>query len=235
MLIVRDIAKSSTASLGALFLSFFCVEFLLPALEDNISSRLTLVLFLSLMFQTVLVRYIPALYQHEIYTYSEGLAEYEVVQILSGRFGPFLTGFLIYFSNYFIGFFLVCLAMFSGILKFDVATLVLLSLTLAFMLDPIIAFILRSHESISLIIYNTGPVLMGYIAVLLIGIGAIPVQVIESGYYPYLLSFCWMSARMAFITNFAFDRKQDILVFGPSIMALFAAVVPNLILVTNQL
>jgi hypothetical protein len=198
-------------------------------------TRFTMVLFISLLFQTLLVRYIPFLYKDDIYTYSESLAKYEVVEILDAKFGNFFTALFIYFANYFMGMTLIGISVFFGFLNFELPTLILLSLTLAFMLDPIIAFVLRSPKSISVIAIEIWPVLTGYIAVLLIGVGAIPVEVIEGGRYPYLIALCWMSARMAFIVNFAFDRKQDILVFGPSIFALFLAVGPNLILITNQL
>ena len=234
---MRDLAKSSLASLGGLIVSFICVEITLPTLElyGELPSRFTLILFISLMSQTMLVRYVPFLFKDEIYTYSENLAKYQVVEILDGKFGNFFTAFLIYFANYFLGITIIGISVFFELLNFDILTLILLSLILAFMLDPIIAFILRSPKPISIIAMDIWPVLAGYIAVLLIGIGAIPVEVIEGGRYPYLLALCWMSARMAFIINFAFDRKQDILVFGPSIFALFLAVGPNLILITNQL
>jgi hypothetical protein len=234
---MRDLVKSSLASFGGLVISFICVEIVLPSLNFNemMPTRFTMVLFISLLFQTLLVRYIPFLYKDDIYTYSESLAKYEVVQILDAKFGNFFTALFIYFANYFMGMTLIGISVFFGFLNFELPTLILLSLTLAFMLDPIIAFVLRSPKSISVIAIEIWPVLTGYIAVLLIGVGAIPVEVIEGGRYPYLIALCWMSARMAFIVNFAFDRKQDILVFGPSIFALFLAVGPNLILITNQL
>ena len=234
---MRDLVKSSLASLGGLVISFICVEIVLPSLNFNemMPTRFTMVLFISLLFQTLLVRYIPFLYKDDIYTYSESLAKYEVVEILDAKFGNFFTALFIYFANYFMGMTLIGISVFFGFLNFELPTLILLSLTLAFMLDPIIAFVLRSPKSISVIAIEIWPVLTGYIAVLLIGVGAIPVEVIEGGRYPYLIALCWMSARMAFIVNFAFDRKQDILVFGPSIFALFLAVGPNLILITNQL
>ena len=234
---MRDLVKSSLASFGGLVISFICVEIVLPSLNFNemMPTRFTMVLFISLLFQTLLVRYIPFLYKDDIYTYSESLAKYEVVEILDAKFGNFFTALLIYFANYFMGMTLIGISVFFGFLNFELPTLILLSLTLAFMLDPIIAFVLRSPKSISVIAIEIWPVLTGYIAVLLIGVGAIPVEVIEGGRYPYLIALCWMSARMAFIVNFAFDRKQDILVFGPSIFALFLAVGPNLILITNQL
>ena len=235
--IVRDLVKSSLASLGALSLSFITVEAALPAagLQGHLTSRFTLVLFLSLMYQTILVRFIPQLYKEDIYFYSESLAKYHVVEVLCGRIGPKLTAVCIYFANYGVGITVVGGAMVFGPLQYEILTFVLLSLSLAFMIDPVIAFILRSNKSMGNIALETGPVLMGYAAVLLIGIGAIPVEVIDGGIYPYLLALCWMSARMAFTINFAFNRKQDILVFGPSIIALFIAVGPNLILITNQL
>jgi hypothetical protein len=234
---MRDLVKSSLASFGGLVISFICVEIVLPSLNFNemMPTRFTMVLFISLLFQTLLVRYIPFLYKDDIYTYSESLAKYEVVEILDAKFGNFFTALFIYFANYFMGMTLIGISVFFGFLNFELPTLILLSLTLAFMLDPIIAFVLRSPKSISVIAIEIWPVLTGYIAVLLIGVGAIPVEVIEGGRYPYLIALCWMSARMAFIVNFAFDRKQDILVFGPSIFALFLAVGPNLILITNQL
>lgn len=234
---MRDLVKSSLASFGGLVISFICVEIVFPSLNFNemMPTRFTMVLFISLLFQTLLVRYIPFLYKDDIYTYSESLAKYEVVEILDAKFGNFFTALFIYFANYFMGMTLIGISVFFGFLNFELPTLILLSLTLAFMLDPIIAFVLRSPKSISVIAIEIWPVLTGYIAVLLIGVGAIPVEVIEGGRYPYLIALCWMSARMAFIVNFAFDRKQDILVFGPSIFALFLAVGPNLILITNQL
>lgn len=234
---MEDNIKSISASAGAIGLTIALVSTLETWLISNqhAPSRFTLILFSTLFFQTILIRYAPFLFKKDIYSYSESLAKYEIVELMVSKFGQLTTAVMIYLSNYLLGFGLLTFLILTGLVEFGFLSFTLLGLAFAFMLDPIIAFILKSHKTVSNIAADTVPVIMGYIAILLIGIGAIPVDSIASGRTAYILAFCWMSARMAFIINFAFDRKQDILVFAPSIGALFIAVAPNLVLITNQL
>ena len=109
------------------------------------------------------------------------------------------------------------------------ATILCLVVMMGLLLDPILAFILRIDESPNAEIMTA---LAGYLALLLISVGAIP---LENKYDYALLTFNILATRMAFITTFAFDKREGILVFAPSIIALFIAVYPNLGLLLPEL
>jgi hypothetical protein len=232
---MRDLVTSVSASLAALILSGITVEMLVPMLgvQQLRNSKFIMVLCSSLVYQTVIARSI--VYSKQIQSYSEGLANSEIVRSISTIFGGSLTSVFVCSSSYFIGFSIVLFAVLTGVLVAENSTYVMLGLTISLMVDPLIAFMMNSNRAFYETVIEIGPVVIGYSAILLIGVGAIPVENIEAWPYPYLLGFCWASARMAFLVTYAFDRKQNILVFGPSLLALFWAVVPNLNKIIDQL
>lgn len=117
---------------------------------------------------------------------------------------------------------------------YSLLTLAGLFLILILMVDPIVAIVVQIEGDIA---ESMGAVLvssLAYMAVILLAIGAIPAGKISEDLYPYVICFGLISARLAFLTNFAFKKKQDLVVFAPSILAIFAAVLPNLQLIVQQ-
>ena len=194
--------------------------------------KLTLFLLISLIFQGLFARSTFA-FSNDIQIYSEELANNRIPLYLQSKVGSHLTVFFIVLSKYVIVLFiLLAIGIFSDqIWNINIATILCLVVIMGLLLDPILAFILRIDDSPKGEIMT---VLAGYWALLLISVGAISISP-ESIYYSILLTFNILTTRMAFMTTFAFDKRENIFVFAPCVIALFFAVWPNLWLVLQEL
>ena len=194
--------------------------------------KLTLVLMISLIFQGLFARCTFA-FSNEIQIYSEELANNSIPLYLQSKVGSFLTVVCIVFSKYLIALFiLLTIGIFSDqIWNINIATILCLVVIMGLLLDPILAFILRIDDSPKGEIMT---VLAGYLALLLISVGAISISP-ESICYSIFLTFNILTTRMAFMTTFAFDEREDILVFAPSVLALCVTVLPKLNLILREL
>ena len=194
--------------------------------------KLTLFLLISLIFQGLFARSTFA-FSNDIQIYSEELANNRIPLYLQSKVGSHLTVFFIVLSKYVIVLFiLLAIGIFSDqIWNINIATILCLVVIMGLLLDPILAFILRIDDSPKGEIMT---VLAGYWALLLISVGAISISP-ESIYYSILLTFNILTTRMAFMTTFAFDKREDILVFAPSVLALCVTVLPKLNLILREL
>jgi hypothetical protein len=190
----------------------------------------TLFLMSSLIFQGLFARCTFA-FSDDIQIYSEELANNSIPLYLQSKVGSLLTVVCIVFSKYVIALFilLATLVFSDQLYNINSATILCLVVMMGLLLDPILAFILRIDESPNAEIMTA---LAGYLALLLISVGAIPLE--DKCDYA-LLTFNILATRMAFMTTFAFDKREGILVFAPSIVALFIAVYPNLGLLLPEL
>ena len=196
--------------------------------------KLTLILMISLIFQGLFARSTFA-FSNEIQIYSEELANNRIPLYLQSKVGSFLTVFFIVFSKYIIALFiLLIIGIFSDqIWNINIATILCLVILMGLLLDPILALILRINDD-SAILAEAITALAGYFALLLISFGAIPLDD-EAWKYSILLTFSILTTRMAFMTTFAFDKRENIFVFAPCVFALCIAVWPNLRLVLQEL
>jgi hypothetical protein len=194
--------------------------------------KLTLILMISLIFQGLFARSTFA-FSNEIQIYSEELANNRIPLYLQSKVGSFLTVFFIVFSKYIIALFiLLTIGIFSDqIWNINIATILCLVVIMGLLLDPILAFILRIDDSPKGDIMT---VLAGYWALILISVGAISISP-ESIYYSIFLTFNILTTRMAFMATFAFDKREYILVFAPSVIALCITVLPKLNLILQEL
>ena len=192
--------------------------------------RLTLFLMISLIFQGLFARFTFA-FSDEIQIYSEELANKSIPLYLQSKVGSFLTVVGIVLSKYVIALLiLLATVIFSDQLYIiNGVTILCLVVIMGLLLDPILAFILRTDDSSKVM-----TVLAGYLALLLISVGAISISP-GSCYYSILLTFNILTTRMAFMTTFAFDKREDILVFAPSVLALCITVLPKLNLILREL
>ena len=196
--------------------------------------KLTLFLLISLIFQGLFARSTFA-FSNEIQIYSEELANNRIPLYLQSKVGSHLTVFFIVLSKYVIVLFiLLAIGIFSDqIWNINIATILCLVILMGLLLDPILALILRINDD-SAILAEAITALAGYFALLLISFGAIPLDD-EAWKYSILLTFSILTTRMAFMTTFAFDKRENIFVFAPCVIALFFAVWPNLWLVLQEL
>ena len=196
--------------------------------------KLTLFLLISLIFQGLFARSTFA-FSNEIQIYSEELANNRIPLYLQSKVGSHLTVFFIVLSKYVIVLFiLLAIGIFSDqIWNINIATILCLVILLGLLSDPIFALILKINDD-SKFFAEVITGLAGYFALLLISFGAIPLDD-EAWKYSILLTFSILTTRMAFMTTFAFDKRENIFVFAPCVFALCIAVWPNLRLVLQEL
>jgi len=222
-------------SLPALIIGWSLERVIFSAGYDTVPS-LTLFLTISLIFQGLLARS-TFTFSNEIQIYSEELANKRIPLYLQSKIGSSLTVICIILSKYIIALFILLLAtsVFSNqISTINYETILCLMILMGLLLDPILALILRINDD-SAFFGEVITALAGYLALLLISVGAISLDNFESGRYSILLTFSILTTRMAFMSTFAFDKREDILVFAPCIGALCFAVYPNLVLLLREL
>jgi len=199
--------------------------------------RLTLFLMISLVLQDLFAR-CSFTFSNEIQIYSEELANKRIPLYLQSKIGSSLTVICIVLSKYIIALFILLLAtgMFrSQMFTINSETILCLVIIMGLLLDPILALILRINDD-SPFMGEAITALAGYLALLLIGVGAISSYDIgKYEMYSILLTFSILTTRMAFMSTFAFDKREGILVFAPCIFALCAVVLPNLHLLLREL
>jgi len=194
-------------------------------------STFAFVLFFATMLHSLLVNIV---YKKEIAIYTEKIAGKPFALFVKNKFGSFIGFHLISNLNILISLLLVGLLFLLSTGPINWATYILLVITTMYLVDPLVAMLLQSDKSLSKSSANLAVTSCGYLSILLIGVGSIPAEMISVDWYPYVLSFGLVSARLAFLTNFAFDKREDLVVFGPSILALVVAVLPNLSVILSQ-
>ena len=205
--------------------------------------KLTLFLLISLIFQGLFARSTFA-FSNDIQIYSEELANNRIPLYLQSKVGSHLTVFFIVLSKYVIVLFiLLAIGIFSDqIWNINIATILCLVILLGLLSDPIFALILKINDD-SKFFAEVITGLAGYFALLLISVGAISPDSVgaisldghEFWTYSIIITFNILTTRMAFMTTFAFDKRENIFVFAPCVIALFFAVWPNLWLVLQEL
>lgn len=211
-----------------------CATWLIVQMLDKLNSSVsifTMVLCTSVIVHNLLLRQFQ---NSDFEKFSERVGRGWFAQKLQDRFGNFLTFHLIINMNTLLALSLIsCVAWFVPD-RFNTLTLFSLFLILKYMVDPILALFLQIKsnllESLGTVLVST----IAYMAVILLAVGAIPASQISADLYPYVVCFGLISARLAFLTNFAFDKKQDLVVFAPSIMAILVAVLPNFTLILQE-
>jgi len=195
--------------------------------------RLTLFLMISLIFQGLFARCTFA-FSDEIQIYSEELANNSIPLYLQSKVGSHLTVVWIVLSKYIIALFILLVTVMLSESNINGATILCLVILMGLLLDPILALILRINDD-SVFFAEVITALAGYFALLLISVGAISLENFETWEYSILLTFSILTTRMAFMTTFAFDKRENIFVFAPCVFALCIAVWPNLWLVLQEL
>tara|TARA_B100000767_G_scaffold273277_1_gene302963 strand:+ start:225 stop:941 length:717 start_codon:yes stop_codon:yes gene_type:complete len=194
-------------------------------------STFAFVLFFATLLHSQLVNIV---YKEEIASYTEKISGKPFALFIKNRVGTFTGYHIISNLNMLVSFLLIGLLFLLSTGPINWATYILLAVTIMYLVDPLVAMLLQSDKTLSKSSANLAVTSCGYLSILLIGVGSIPAEMISVNWYPYVLSFGLVSARLAFLTNFAFDKREDLVVFGPSILALVVAVLPNLKVILSQ-
>jgi len=95
---------------------------------------------------------------------------------------------------------------------------------LGLLIDPVV------YVFFEMPFWDTWAIIFGYLSILLIAIGSVSEKSGESIFLIFLL-VALLNVRQTFTIQFNYNENTDITAFGPSMFALFIAMLPNLLVV----
>jgi hypothetical protein len=196
------------------------------AFVDGISSLL-MALFISLFFQELFMRF---LFQDENQILSRRLGNSETLMKFSSMTAPIIVAICVFFIPFILSVILLIAIHFSTpfISTFSILELGLIWFSLGLLLDPLTSAIIELDLS------ESATVCLGYLSIVLVGIGAIPLAS-DGIIFQFLLCLALLNVRAAFMLEFGYKHQTSLAAFAPSVVALFIAMIPNLTLLIDRL
>jgi len=189
---------------------------------------LLLALFLSLIIQEFLTRYV--LFPEENQALSRRLGVNDRLVSISGMTSPLITSAGVFLTPFILSTSILLVVTYTtpGLLSLSGWAWVVLSLTLGLLLDPLTAVVFETDFS------QAATACLGYLSIILVAIGAIPVAS-DGLVFQLLLCLALLNVRITFMLEFAYKQHQDMTSFAPAVIALFIAVLPNLAVIVERL
>ena len=192
----------------------------------------TTMLFVGLVTQNFMFQ---RLFSESIYEYSEQMAKKPIPSLLQGRFGAGTTAIIVVSSKYLVGIGLVGLMILFEVLPTpNLMTTVLLSISLGFILSPIVENLFMIQSTTDII--NVNVIGATYVVTLLIGVAGIPALTGEvNSIYPLpgemvvlYLTYVFLLARAHHIIHVAFNQETGLFGFAISLVPLALFVLPQI-------
>jgi hypothetical protein len=199
----------------------------------------TTMLFIGLISQNFMFQW---LFTDSIYEYSEQMAKKPIPSFLQSRFGAGTTAIIVVSSKYLVGIALVGLiTLFEVLPTPNLITTVLLSMSLGFILSPIVENLFMIQSTTDII--NINVIGATYIVTLLIGIAGIPaltgevnsIWTLPGEIVLLYLTYVFLLARAHHIIHVAFNQQTGLLGFAISLIPLALFVLPQIQYIANYI